>query len=126
MWANSEAILYLGVPDSLTVSAMDPNIYLDLEYFDEENRRLRRCTPNNPLDWDKLFQGERRAGNTTILTETRTDFLGGHGLTVEVKYWEQLFRHDRSGIGKSAGYGVCSDFGELPWLLRSRQLCTFA
>ncbi len=57
MWANSEAILYLGEPDSLTVSAMDPNIYLDLDYFNEENRRLRCCTPNEPLDWDKLFQG---------------------------------------------------------------------
>src|ERR1700736_1905771 len=57
MWANSEAILYLGVPDSLTVSAMDPNIYLDLDYFNEENRLLRCCTPNEPLDWDKLFQG---------------------------------------------------------------------
>lgn len=57
MWANSEAILYLGAPDSLTVSAMDPNIYLDLDYFNEENRRLRCCTPNEPLDWEKLFQG---------------------------------------------------------------------
>lgn len=56
MWANSEAILYLGAPDSLTVSPMDPNIYLDFDYFNQENRRLRCCTPNEPMDWDKLLQ----------------------------------------------------------------------
>ena len=57
MWAHSDSILYVGAPDSLTFSAMDPNIYLDLDYFNEVNRRLRCCTPNQPMDWDKLFQG---------------------------------------------------------------------
>lgn len=60
MWANAEAILYLGEPDSLTTSTMDPDIYLDSDYFREENRRLRCCTPSDaglkPMDWNELVQ----------------------------------------------------------------------
>jgi len=53
----SDAILYLGPPDALTVSPIDPNIYLDPDYFQEEERRLRCCTPfGETLDWDQLLR----------------------------------------------------------------------
>jgi hypothetical protein len=38
--AGSDAILYLGPPESLTESPIDPTIYFDPDYFNEENRRL--------------------------------------------------------------------------------------
>jgi hypothetical protein len=54
--ASSDAILYLGPPDSMTMSPVDPSIYVDLDYFNEENRRLRCCTPfGGALDWDQLL-----------------------------------------------------------------------
>jgi hypothetical protein len=53
----SDAILYLGPPDTLTQSPIDPNIYLDPEYFKEENRRAKCCTPfAAPLDWDQILR----------------------------------------------------------------------
>lgn len=55
--AASDAILYLGPPDSLTESPVDPDIYLDPAYFKEENRRLQCCSlGGGALDWDQLVQ----------------------------------------------------------------------
>lgn len=56
---DADAILYLGPPDTLTQSPIDPNIYLDPSYFKEEDRRLRCCTPppsGRSLDWDQILQ----------------------------------------------------------------------
>jgi hypothetical protein len=56
---KSDAILYLGPPDTLTRSPIEPSIYLDPEYFKEMNRRAVCCflPPNNkPLDWDQILQ----------------------------------------------------------------------
>ena len=38
---KSDAILYLGPPDTLTESPIDPSIYLDPDYFKELNRRAQ-------------------------------------------------------------------------------------
>jgi hypothetical protein len=55
--ASSDAILYLGPPDSLTESPIDPDIYLDPVYFKEENRRLQCCSlGGGTLDWNQLVQ----------------------------------------------------------------------
>ena len=57
--ANADAILYLGPPDTLMESPIDPNIYLDPDYFKEENRRQQCCNPfGKPLDWDEILQLE--------------------------------------------------------------------
>jgi hypothetical protein len=56
---KADAILYLGPPDTLTRSPIEPSIYLDPEYFAEMNRRALCCflPPNNkPLDWDQILQ----------------------------------------------------------------------
>lgn len=56
---DADAILYLGPPDTLTESPVDPNIYLDPEYFKEEDRRSRCCTRppgRGPLDWNQIVQ----------------------------------------------------------------------
>jgi hypothetical protein len=54
---KSDATLYLGPPDTLTESPIEPSIYLDLDYFKEEDRRARCCTPGGrPLDWDQIVQ----------------------------------------------------------------------
>jgi hypothetical protein len=54
---KSDALLYLGPPDSLTVSPIDPTIYLDPDYFKEMSRRAQCCTPfGHPLDWDNILQ----------------------------------------------------------------------
>ena len=55
---DADAILYLGPPDALTESPYDPAIYLDSEYFKEEDRRLRCCLPpelHGNLDLDSLL-----------------------------------------------------------------------
>jgi hypothetical protein len=53
----SDAILYLGPPSTLTESPVDPDIYLDPDYFKEESRRLQCCSPfRGALDWDHLVQ----------------------------------------------------------------------
>jgi hypothetical protein len=55
--ANFDAVLFLGSPDTLTQSPIDPDIYLDPDYFNEENRRLQCCTPGvKPMDWGQLVQ----------------------------------------------------------------------
>ena len=55
--ANSDAILYLGPPDTFTQSPIDPNIYLDPDYFKEESRRSQCCVPGGkPLNWDQILQ----------------------------------------------------------------------
>lgn len=57
--AHADAILYLGPPDTLAESPIDPNIYLDPDYFKEENRRQQFCNPfGEPLDWDQILQQE--------------------------------------------------------------------
>jgi hypothetical protein len=55
---DADAILYLGPPDTLTESPYDPAIYLDSQYFKEEDRRLRCCLPpqlHENLDLDDLL-----------------------------------------------------------------------
>ena len=42
---KSDAILYLGPPDTLTESPWEPSIYLDPDYFKEMNRRAQCCVP---------------------------------------------------------------------------------
>jgi hypothetical protein len=54
---KSVAMLYLGPPDTFTESPMDPSIYLDLDYFNELNRRAQCCfLPSYSLNWDGLLQ----------------------------------------------------------------------
>jgi hypothetical protein len=54
---KSDAILYLGPPDTLTQSPIDPSIYLDPDYFNELNRRAQCCfLPSYTLNWDGLLQ----------------------------------------------------------------------
>jgi hypothetical protein len=54
---NSDAILYLCPPDTFTQSPIEDSIYLDPDYFNEENRRARCCTPKGePLDWDQIVR----------------------------------------------------------------------
>ena len=69
---EADALLYLGPPDILTESAVDPAIYLDPSYFKEEDRRLSCCTTprlRGRLDWDRILQQNaavprmRRAGS---------------------------------------------------------------
>lgn len=55
--AESDAILYLGPPDALTQSPIDPSIYLDPDYFKEMNRRAQCCVPASySLNWDQILQ----------------------------------------------------------------------
>jgi hypothetical protein len=55
--ASANAILYLGSPDGLLEAPIDPNIYLDPDYFKEMNRRAQCCMPRSySLDWDRLVQ----------------------------------------------------------------------
>jgi len=54
---KSDAILYLGPPDTLTESPWEPSIYLDPDYFKEMNRRAQCCAPlSQSLNWDDLVQ----------------------------------------------------------------------
>jgi hypothetical protein len=54
---KSDAILYLGPPDTLTESPWEPSIYLDPDYFKEMNRRAECCVPiGSPLHWEDLVQ----------------------------------------------------------------------
>ena len=55
--AKPDAILYLGPPDSLTLSLWESSIYLDPDYFKEMNRRAQCCVPfSYTLNWDDLVQ----------------------------------------------------------------------
>jgi hypothetical protein len=54
---KSDALLYLGPPDTLTESPWEPSIYLDLDYFKEMQRRARCCVPiPSSLDWEEIVQ----------------------------------------------------------------------
>jgi len=54
---KSDAILYLGPPDTLTLSPWEPSIYLDTNYFKEMNRRAQCCVPiSYTLNWDNIVQ----------------------------------------------------------------------
>jgi hypothetical protein len=55
---RSDAILYLGPPDTLMQSPAEPSLYLDPDYFNQEDRRARCCMPfgGKPLDWDEILQ----------------------------------------------------------------------
>jgi hypothetical protein len=51
---KSDAILYLGPPDTLTESPIEPSFYLDPDYFKEMSRRAQCCVPRSyRLDWDQ-------------------------------------------------------------------------
>lgn len=59
MWSgvSDDALLYLGPPRDLLTAPIDPNIYLDTEYFKEMNRRAECCLPTHEsLDWEQLVQ----------------------------------------------------------------------
>jgi hypothetical protein len=62
--ANADAILYLGPPETLTESLVDPSLYLDLDYFKEIKRRAQYALlPGMPaMDWDQLVQGNSVTG----------------------------------------------------------------
>jgi hypothetical protein len=54
---KSDAILFLGPPDGLTQSPVEPSIYLDPDYFKEMNRRAQCCVPTGyTLNWDNIVQ----------------------------------------------------------------------
>lgn len=54
---KSDAILYLGPPDTLTESPIEPSFYLDPDYFKEMSRRAQCCVPKSyRLDWDREVQ----------------------------------------------------------------------
>ena len=54
---KSDALLYLGPPDTLTESPWEPSIYLDLDYFKEMQRRAQCCVPiPSSLDWEEIVQ----------------------------------------------------------------------
>jgi hypothetical protein len=54
---KADAILYLGPPQTLTRSPLEPSTYLDLDYFKELSRRMQCCTPGGkPLDWEEMLQ----------------------------------------------------------------------
>jgi len=54
---KSDAILYLGPPDTLTESPIEPSFYLDPDYFKEMNRRAQCCVPiSYTLNWDNIVQ----------------------------------------------------------------------
>jgi hypothetical protein len=54
---KSDAILYLGPPDTLRESPIEPSFYLDPDYFKEMSRRVRCCVPVScTLNWDNIVQ----------------------------------------------------------------------
>jgi hypothetical protein len=54
---KSDAILYLGPPDTLTESPIEPSFYLDPDYYKEMSRRAQCCVPASyTLDWDRILQ----------------------------------------------------------------------
>jgi hypothetical protein len=58
----SDAILYLGPPQSFTQSPPEPSLYLDLDYFKEISRRSQCCTlKGQPLDWQQLLRDSSAA-----------------------------------------------------------------
>lgn len=74
--ATSDAILYLGPPDSFTESPIEPDIYLDPIYFKEQNRRLRCCSfGGGTLNWDQLVQ-DNSVIPKKIAVEPQVEFFG--------------------------------------------------
>jgi hypothetical protein len=54
---KSDAILYLGPPDTLTESPIEPSFYLDPDYYKEMSCRAQCCVPASyTLDWDHILQ----------------------------------------------------------------------
>jgi hypothetical protein len=54
---KADAILYLGPPQTLTQSPIEPSVYLDLDYFKELDRRAQCCTPGGRRpDWEHILQ----------------------------------------------------------------------
>lgn len=50
---SADGYLYLGPRDSLTLSPLDPIIYLDQEFFAEQSRR-RELMSGEPLSWEQV------------------------------------------------------------------------
>ncbi len=56
-WADG--YLYLGARDTLTLSPLDPMLYLDLAYFEEQRRRFEIMTRGRfELEWEDLLEPE--------------------------------------------------------------------
>lgn len=51
--SSADGYLYLGPLDSLTLSPLDPIIYLDQEFFAEQSRR-RELMSGEPLNWQNV------------------------------------------------------------------------
>ena len=45
---HADAILYLGPPDTLTQAPIEDSLYLDADYFKEQERRAKCCVPFGP------------------------------------------------------------------------------
>jgi hypothetical protein len=57
--STADGYLYLGPRDSLTMSPIDPLIYLDQDYFAEQSRR-REILGGQPLNWEQISRGHPR------------------------------------------------------------------
>jgi hypothetical protein len=57
--STADGYLYLGPRESLTMSPVDPVIYLDQEYFAEQSRR-RELLSGEPLNWQEVSRGNPR------------------------------------------------------------------
>ena len=58
-WADG--YLFLGARDALTLSPLDPMLYLDLAYFEEQRRRFEIMTGGRfELQWEDLLEPEPR------------------------------------------------------------------
>jgi hypothetical protein len=54
---KADAILYLGPPDTLTRSPFETSLYMDLEYFKQQDARARCCSPSGAgLDFEYLVR----------------------------------------------------------------------
>jgi hypothetical protein len=54
---KADAILYLGSPDTLTRAPFETSLYMDLEYFKQQDARARCCSPSGAgLDFEQLVR----------------------------------------------------------------------
>ena len=54
---KADAILYLGSPDTLTRAPFETSLYMDLEYFKQQDARARCCSPSGAgLDFEHLLR----------------------------------------------------------------------
>jgi hypothetical protein len=54
---KADAILYLGSPDTLTRAPFETSLYMDLEYFKQQDARARCCSPSGAsLDFEHLVR----------------------------------------------------------------------